>query len=88
MVRNFVLAILLTTVAGIASASVTPPGAACTTHWFLGFIPYEVCTKNPPAGPVKAPEIDAASAAAGLTLAIGALAVLRGRRSKIVIAKA
>ena len=86
MVRKLALAIVLTTAAGIASA--TPPNVTCTTHYFLGFIPYEVCTKNPPAGPVKAPEIDAASAAAGLTLAIGALAVLRGRRSKIVIAKA
>jgi hypothetical protein len=88
MVRKFAAAILLTTVAGIASASVIPPGATCTTHWFLGFIPYEVCTNNPPANPVKAPEIDAASAVAGLTLMIGALAVLRGRRGKIAVAKA
>jgi len=87
MVRKFALAILLTTVAGIASASVTPPGVTCTTHWFLGFFPYEVCT-NPSPNPVKAPEIDAASAVAGLTLTIGALAVLRGRRSKIAVAKA
>jgi hypothetical protein len=86
MVRKFALAILLTTAAGIASA--TPPGITCTTHWFLGIIPYEVCTNNPPPNPVKAPEIDAASAAAGLTLTIGALAVLRGRRSKIAVAKA
>jgi hypothetical protein len=77
---------LLTTVAGVASATVTPPDRSCTTHWFLGIIPYEVCTAPPP-NPVKAPEIDAASAIAGLTLTIGALAVLRGRRSKIAVAK-
>jgi hypothetical protein len=85
MVRKLALAILLTTAAGIASA--TPPGVVCTTHWFLGIIPYEVCTTNPPPNPVKAPEIDAASAVAGLTLTIGALAVLRGRRSKIAVTK-
>jgi hypothetical protein len=91
MVRKFALALLLTSVAGIASASVTPPGVTCTTQWFLGFIPYEVCTKTPDPrskSVVAAPEIDAASAVAGLTLMIGGLAVLRGRRSKIAVAKA
>ena len=86
MVRKLALAILLTTAAGIASA--TPPGVTCTTHWFLGIFPYEVCTNNPPPNPVRAPEIDAASAVAGLTLMLGGLAVLRGRRSKIVATKA
>jgi hypothetical protein len=88
MIRKLALAIVLTTAAGIASA--TPPGVTCTTHYFLGIFPYEVCTNNPkpPRNPVKAPEIDAASAAAALTLTIGALAVLRGRRSKIAVAKA
>jgi hypothetical protein len=81
MLRKFAFAILLTTAAGIASA--TPAGVTCTKHWFLGVIPYEVCTKAPQPGPVAAPEIDAASAVAGLTLMIGALAVLRGRRSRI-----
>jgi hypothetical protein len=85
MVRKIALAILLTSAAGIASA--TNSNVTCTTHWFLGIIPYEVCTNNPPPSPVKAPEIDAASAVAGLTLTIGALAVLRGRR-KIGIEKA
>ena len=86
MVRKLALAILFATAAGIASA--TPIGVICTTHWFLGIIPYEVCTSGPSPNPVKAPEIDAASAVAALTLTIGALAVLRGRRSKIAIAKA
>jgi hypothetical protein len=82
MVRKFALAILLTTVAGVASAT-SSSGVSCTTHYFLGFIPYEVCTTTPPPKPVAAPEIDAASAVAGLTLMIGGLAVLRGRRSKV-----
>ena len=88
MVRKLALAIVLTTAAGIASAS-TPPGVTCTIHYFLGIFPYEVCTTTPPSKPVvAAPEIDAASAVAGLTLMIGGLAVLRGRRSKMEIAKA
>jgi hypothetical protein len=88
MVRKIALAILLTTAAGIASA--TPPGDKCTTHYFLGLFPHEVCTAAPPHNKhvVGAPEISAASAVAGLTLVIGALAVLRGRRSKITVAKA
>lgn len=83
MVRKLALAILLTTSAGIASATVST--VTCTTHWFLGIIPYEVCTNNPPTKPVAAPEIDASSAVAGLTLMIGGLAVLRGRRGKIAV---
>jgi len=83
MVRKIAPAILLTTVAGIASATVSTPDRSCTTHWFLGLIPYEVCTTTPPGKPVAAPEIDATSAVAGLTLMIGGLAVLRGRRTTI-----
>ena len=86
MVRKLALAIVLTTATGIASA--TPPGVSCTTHYLWGIFPYQVCTTTPPPNPTKAPEIDAASAVAGLTLTIGALAVLRGRRSKIAVAKA
>jgi hypothetical protein len=81
MLRKFALAILLTSAAGIASANVS--GVSCTTHWFLGIFPYEVCTNAPPPKSVAAPEIDAASAVAGLSLMLGALAVLRGRRSNI-----
>jgi hypothetical protein len=83
MVKKLALAILLTTVAGIASATVASPDRSCTTHWFLGIIPYEVCKTPDPPKTFAAPEIDATSAVAGLTLMIGALAVLRGRRSKI-----
>jgi hypothetical protein len=84
MVKKLGLAILLATVAGVASA--TPPGVTCHTEYFLGlnFLPYEVCTPDTSRKhPVAAPEIDAASAVAGLTLMIGGLAVLRGRRVKI-----
>ncbi len=82
MLRKFGLAILLTTVAGVASA--TPSGVSCTTEYFWGIFPYEVCTIDPSHKHiVAAPEMDAASAIAGLTLMVGGLAVLRGRRSKI-----
>lgn len=86
MVRNLALSIVLTTLAGVASAGGRGP-ITCTTHYFFGF-PYEVCKAGPTPSPVAAPEIDAASAVAGLTLMIGGLAVLRGRRTKLVATKA
>jgi len=82
MVKKLGLAILLATVAGVASAA--SPGVTCKTEYFLGFIPYQVCTIDPShQHPVAAPEIDAASAVAGLTFMVGGLAMLRGRRTKI-----
>jgi hypothetical protein len=82
MVRKFSLAILLATVAGVASAS--SPDVSCKTEYFLGIFPYEVCTYYPShKHVVGAPEMDAVSAVAGLTLMVGGLAVLRGRRSRI-----
>jgi hypothetical protein len=88
MVRKLALAILLTTVAGVASAA-SSSGVVCTTKYFLGIFPYEVCTiASPHKHVVAAPEISATSAVAGLTLVFGGLAVLRGRRSKIAVAKA
>jgi hypothetical protein len=85
MIRKIALAVLLTAVAGVASA--TPPGVSCHTEYFWGlsWLPYEVCTPDPShkRHPVAAPEIDAASAVAGLTFMVGGLAMLRGRRSKI-----
>ena len=86
MVRKLALAIVLTTMAGVASAGGRGT-TTCTTHYFLGF-PYEVCKTSPNPSPVAAPEIDAASAVAGLTLMIGGLAILRGRRTKTAAAKA
>jgi len=84
MIRKIALAVLLTAVAGVASA--TPPGVNCHIEYFLGFswLPHEVCNTDPShKHPVAAPEIDAASAVAGLTFMVGGLAMLRGRRSKI-----
>ena len=85
MVKKLALAILMTSLAGIASAT-APRDVSCTTRYFWGLIPYEVCTVDRQTKPLAAPEIDAASAVAGLTLMIGGLAVLRGRRSKIATA--
>jgi hypothetical protein len=85
--RKLALALVLIGAAGVASAG--NGGSTCTTHYILGLFPYEVCTNNPPSGPsVTAPEIDANSAVAGLTLMIGGLIVVRGRRNKIAVTKA
>jgi LPXTG-motif cell wall-anchored protein len=77
MIRKIGLGILLATVATAASAHDT-----CKTEYFFGFIPYEVCTPGTKPTPVRAPEISAASAVAGLTLMLGGVAVLVGRRRK------
>jgi hypothetical protein len=79
MFRKLAISALLTTAAGIASATPSPD-VGCNPH-------HEDCTKTHPSHPVRAPEIEAASAVAGLTFMIGGLAVLRGRRSKITVAK-
>jgi len=62
--------------AGVASASSNQSGGCFQIFWFT------FCPKpgNPP---VQAPEVDPASAMAGLTLLAGGLAVLRGRRRVI-----
>jgi len=81
MVRQIALGILLASVAVAASAVPAPPtGYKCSkeSFWFLN---WENCGK--PGKPAAAPEIDPASAMAGLTLMAGGLLVLRGRRSKI-----
>ncbi len=77
MVRKIGLGLLLATVATAASATET-----CKIEYLLGFIPIEVCTPSNGSKPVAAPEIDPASAMAGLTLMAGGLAVLRSRRRR------
>ena len=74
MLRKISLALVLMTMAGVASASGGDSGK-CYNIWFITICP-------PPSNPgaVKAPEIDPASALAGLTMLAGGLAVLRGRR--------
>ena len=73
MTPKISLVIVLMTVAGVATAR-----DQCQN--FFGF---EMCAPSYQQGPVAAPEIDPASAMAGLSLLAGSLAVLRGRRSKI-----
>jgi LPXTG-motif cell wall-anchored protein len=80
MVRKIGLGILLAAIATTASAS---PNQNCKVEWIFGFIPIKFCTPNGGPTPVAAPEIDPASAVAGLTLMAGGLAVLVGRRRKI-----
>jgi hypothetical protein len=74
MFRKISLALVLASMAGVASASNTGSGDKCfQIAWFT------FCSPGTPAA-VKAPEIDPASAMVGLTMLAGGLAVLRGRR--------
>ncbi len=81
MVRKLALGILLASVAGGASAIPSPGGGGfvCTKESFWLWS-WENCEKSKKT--VAAPEIDPASAMGGLTLMVGGLLVLRGRRSK------
>jgi hypothetical protein len=78
VIRKISLALVLMTMAGVASAADQSSGGQCLQ--ILWFPP--VCFGPTPGSPpsVKAPEIDPASAMAGLTMLAGGLAVLRGRR--------
>jgi len=75
VVRKIGLALALMTMAGVASAR--DSDKCFHILWF------DFCPPSEKHEPVKAPEIDPSSAMAGLTLMLGGLAVLRGRRSKI-----
>jgi len=81
MIRKIALGILLASIATAASAS-QGQGETCKIEWLFGFIPIEHCVKSSPPSTVRAPEIDASSAVAGLTLMLGGLAILSGRRKK------
>jgi hypothetical protein len=72
VVRKISLALVLMAMAGVASAS--PSDQCFHVAWFT------FCPPTDHRSPVKAPEIDPASAMAGLTMLAGGLAVLRGRR--------
>ena len=74
MVRKSSLALVLMTLAGVASAS-TNDNSKCINLWFI-----TICAPSGNHNPVKAPEIEPASAMAGFTMLAGGLAVLRGRR--------
>jgi hypothetical protein len=79
MLKKIGFIVLLTALSGAASAG--------DCKHFLGVFPYD-CTssggggggRGVRGGPTAAPEIDLGSTAAGLTLALGGLAVLRARR--------
>ena len=77
VIRKIGLALVLTTVAGVASAGTGGGNELCIPLPWGG----TVCIPlSQPSSPVQAPEIDPASAMAGLTMLAGGLAVLRGRR--------
>jgi hypothetical protein len=81
VIRKLGLAVALLTFAGIASAG---NGGKCSSTWWIALL--EGCKQPAPAPApthLSAPEFDAASAFAALTLMAGGLAVLRGRRIKI-----
>jgi hypothetical protein len=78
VVRKISLAVVLMAMAGVASAG-GPGSSNCFHILWLDF-----CAPNQHPDPVKAPELDPASAMAGLTMLAGGLAVLRGRRRKNV----
>jgi hypothetical protein len=84
MLKKLGLVLVLAALSGVASAGGSgPAGESCKIEYFLWF-PIEVCTPTGGrgSGPAAAPEIDPASAMTGLALALGGLAVLRGRRSQ------
>jgi hypothetical protein len=76
VVRKIGLAVVLMAMAGVASAGGPGSSNCFQILWF------NYCWSNPTPTPVQAPEIDPASAMAGLTMLAGGLAVLRGRRRK------
>jgi hypothetical protein len=86
VIRKLALTTVFLFATGVASATGT---GTQTCQWeevkitIVGIsftIPEWVCSRTP--GVVAAPEMDATSAIAALTLMLGSLAVLRGRRAK------
>jgi hypothetical protein len=86
VVRKIGLAILLMTLTGVSSATGNGgSNGGCPSNMHpqqIWFIPITFCVPNRSPSTVQAPEIDPASAMAGLTMLAGGLAVLRGRRLK------
>ncbi len=80
MVRKIGLALLLMTLTGVASA--TSNGGCPSNSHVEQFLWWTFCVPDFSPRTVQAPEIDPASAMAGLTMLAGGLAVLRGRRLK------
>jgi hypothetical protein len=78
VVRKISLALVLMAMAGVASASEGDFGHDKCIH--ILWLTFDCEPAKRPKPPVKAPEIDPASAIAGFTMLAGGLAVLRGRR--------
>jgi hypothetical protein len=82
VIRKISLALALMTVTGVASAA--PNGNSETCFQLVPWL-QPICIPAFPSRPsqptrTQAPEIDPASAMAGLTMLAGGIAVLRGRR--------
>ena len=81
--RKIGLALALMTVTGVASAGSSGNSETCIPLPF-GLpplcIPFSPPSRPSHPSPTQAPEIDPASAMAGLTMLAGGMAVLRGRR--------
>jgi hypothetical protein len=79
MRKKIGLAVLLATLSGVASAH----NESCKIE-HLGWFTFDVCKPDGGKGSnvAAAPEMDSASAMAGLTLVLGGLAVLSSRRAK------
>jgi LPXTG-motif cell wall-anchored protein len=77
VVKKIGLVLVLIAMAGVASADSGSSG--CLQMAFLELF----CKAGPSPGTNNVPEIDPASAMAGLTMLAGGLAVLRGRRKKV-----
>ena len=73
MVRKISLALVLMTMAGIASARDGGSDKCFQILWF------SFCPPSSDPAPVKAPEIDPASAGSAIALLAGAVLVIRGR---------
>jgi len=84
MVKKIALGMLLLGMTGISMAKDTKKDADTSLltqiDQFITYVFEELSSKPPSSGVVTAPEIDPSSAIAGLTLLLGGLAVIRGRR--------
>jgi hypothetical protein len=80
MLKRIAFIALLTALSGAASAGQSGQSGQ-TCKYLLFIIPYD-CKPTTTGGPTVAPEIDLGSTAAGLTLALGGLVVLRARRAQ------
>jgi hypothetical protein len=74
------IAVLIISLGGITAANATP-SPICTDLGALGVL-LGICPPSHSGPPAQAPEIDPASAMSGLSLLLGGLAVMRGRKKK------